>query len=47
MQDYTLIERIGRGSFGQVFKAVSKTSKLNVAIKILDLDNDDEAIQGL
>jgi serine/threonine protein kinase len=35
---YTLQGRIGRGSFGEVFRGVDRTTQEVVAIKIIDLD---------
>ena len=48
MQDYKLLERIGKGSFGQVFKACySQNPSRLVAIKVLDMDTDEEAIEDV
>ncbi|KAJ3087787.1 Serine/threonine-protein kinase 25 [Quaeritorhiza haematococci] len=38
------IERIGKGSFGEVYKGVNKLTNEVVAIKVLDLDTDDDEI---
>ena|SRR3990167_3935889 len=40
---FTLQERLGKGSFGEVFKAVGKTNKFvgTVAIKIVTIDADE------
>jgi serine/threonine protein kinase len=39
MEDrYTLEERIGRGSFGEVFRGIDHQTKKIVAIKVIDLD---------
>ncbi|KAL3895357.1 MAG: hypothetical protein SGCHY_004750 [Lobulomycetales sp.] len=39
-----LIERIGRGSFGQVYKALHKPTSTFIAVKVLDLDSDHDEI---
>lgn len=36
---YDMGEKIGRGSFGIVYKAMKKQTKEVVAIKVLDLDD--------
>lgn len=36
IQDYQLVERIGKGSFGKVWKAVRKTDGKVVALKMID-----------
>ena len=41
MDRYIKYERIGNGSFGQVFRGVEKSTGLPVAIKVLDLDTSD------
>ncbi|KAJ3416677.1 Serine/threonine-protein kinase 25 [Chytridiales sp. JEL 0842] len=42
--DFEKTERIGRGSFGEVYKGIKKSTKEVVAIKVLDLDTDDDDI---
>ncbi|KAI8846134.1 kinase-like domain-containing protein [Chytridium lagenaria] len=44
METFQKLERIGRGSFGEVYKGVHKYTNEVVAIKILDLDTDDDEI---
>ena len=39
---YMKLERLGRGSFGEVFHGVEISTGKDVAIKILDLDIDDD-----
>ena len=38
---YDLKERIGKGSFGEVHRAIDKNTKKEVAIKIIDLEKSD------
>jgi serine/threonine protein kinase len=38
-QAYTLLELIGTGSFGDVWRAVDVTTQQEVAIKIVDLED--------
>ena len=38
---YSFQEKIGKGSFGEVYKAIEKKSKKTVAIKIIDLEKSD------
>ncbi|KAI8899349.1 kinase-like domain-containing protein [Globomyces pollinis-pini] len=45
--EYTLYERIGKGSFGQVFRGVQNSSGLVVAIKVLDMDTDEDDIADI
>ncbi|CAG9938228.1 unnamed protein product [Clonostachys rosea f. rosea IK726] len=40
---YQLSELIGKGSFGRVYKATSLTTKQLVAVKIIDIDQSDNA----
>lgn len=44
---FVLFERIGKGSFGEVFRAMDKTTNQLVAIKILDLDTDEDEISDV
>ncbi|KAJ3107843.1 Serine/threonine-protein kinase 25 [Phlyctochytrium planicorne] len=44
METFQKLERIGRGSFGEVYKGINKFTRETVAIKILDLDTDDDEI---
>ena len=38
---FDLKERIGKGSFGEVHRAIDKSTKKEVAIKIIDLEKSD------
>lgn len=44
---YKLIERIGKGSFGEVWKAKEIGSKKTVAVKIIDLEKSDDEIDDI
>ncbi|PWN27957.1 Pkinase-domain-containing protein, partial [Jaminaea rosea] len=46
-QQYELVERLGTGSFGTVYKAVHKESKQIVAIKQIDLEDSDDDISEI
>lgn len=45
MKRYDIKERVGKGSFGQVFRAIDRTNERVVAIKIIDLEGDLQLIQ--
>jgi serine/threonine protein kinase len=46
--EYQLLERLGKGSFGQVFKAsLTRDPTQLFAIKVLDMDTDEEAIADI
>jgi serine/threonine-protein kinase 24/25/MST4 len=38
MEDYEVNERVGKGSFGQVFRGIHLKTNQVVAIKIIDLE---------
>jgi serine/threonine-protein kinase 24/25/MST4 len=45
--DYELLEIIGRGSFGVVYKGFAKESGEIVAIKVVDLEDSEEVFEDL
>ena len=40
-------ERIGKGSFGEVYRAIDRELKQEVAIKIIDLEKSDGKIDSM
>jgi len=45
--NFTRLERIGKGSFGEVFKGMDKRSKRVVAIKVIDLEEAEDEIEDI
>lgn len=46
-QLFTRQEKIGRGSFGEVFKGIDRTNGQTVAIKIIDLEEAEDEIEDI
>ena len=44
---FTRQERIGKGSFGEVYKGIDKRTQQTIAIKIIDLEEAEDEIEDI
>ncbi|KAJ3124210.1 Serine/threonine-protein kinase 25 [Nowakowskiella sp. JEL0407] len=47
LEVYTLCEKVGEGSYGEIFKAMNKSNNQIVALKIIDLEKTTDSLEDL
>jgi len=46
-QEYELLDEVGKGAFGNVFRGLRKKDKMSVAVKVIDLEESKDDIQTI